>query len=105
MLPGCSIVLRPSVHVSDLTKGPLMTIVMTMVTVSKSILKAKMLELFRRIEQTGEELVVTSNGVPVLKVVPYRPPLSIEEVFGDLAGHVEYHADILEPTTDEWSEV
>jgi antitoxin (DNA-binding transcriptional repressor) of toxin-antitoxin stability system len=76
-----------------------------MVTISKSVLKARMLEFFRRIEQTGEELVVTSNGVPVLKVVPYRVPVSIREVFGDLDGEVEYHADILESTTDEWSEV
>jgi hypothetical protein len=33
--------------------------------VSKSALKAKMLEYFRRVEETGEELIVTDNGEPV----------------------------------------
>lgn len=39
--------------------------------VSKSQFKPKSLEYFRRIEQTGEELVITDHGRPVLKVVPY----------------------------------
>ena len=43
-----------------------------MQTVSKSRLKAKALEYFRQIEQTGRELVVTDRGRPVLKIVPYR---------------------------------
>lgn len=38
-----------------------------MVTVSKSTLKGKMLEYFRQVEETGEELVVTDNGRPVVK--------------------------------------
>jgi prevent-host-death family protein len=40
-------------------------------TVSKSQFKPHSLEYFRRIEQTGEELVITDHGRPVLKVVPY----------------------------------
>lgn len=40
-------------------------------TVSKSQFKPNSLEYFRRIEQTGEELVITDHGRPVLKVVPY----------------------------------
>ena len=39
--------------------------------VSKSKFKPRSLEYFRRIEQTGEELVITDHGQPVLKVVPY----------------------------------
>ena len=38
--------------------------------VSKGVLKLKMLEYFRRVEQTGEELIVTNNNVPALKVIP-----------------------------------
>ena len=73
--------------------------------VSKGVLKAKMLEYFRRIEKTGEELIVTDNRRPVLRVVPinYRKPAA--EVFADVHGQVIYHADILEPTTDEWDEL
>ena len=41
------------------------------IAVSKSQFKPHSLEYFRRIEQTGEELVITDHGRPVLKVVPY----------------------------------
>lgn len=39
--------------------------------VSKSQFKAQALEYFRRVEKTGEELIVTDKGRPVLKIVPY----------------------------------
>lgn len=41
-----------------------------MKTVSKSILKAKMLEYFRLVQETKEELIVTDNNNPVIKIVP-----------------------------------
>ena len=51
--------------------------------ISKSLLKAKMLEYFRQVEETGEELVVTDNGRPVVKVVPIRARSSAAELFAD----------------------
>jgi prevent-host-death family protein len=75
-----------------------------MLTVSKSVLKGKMLEYFRRVEETGEELVVIDNGRPVIKVVPIRARTSAAEVFGDVRGRVVYRDDILAPTADEWPE-
>lgn len=72
--------------------------------VSKSLLKGKMLEYFRQVEETGEELVVTDNGRPVVKVVPIQTRSSAAELFGDVRGRVVYHEDILAPTTDEWPE-
>lgn len=44
-----------------------------MYTISKSQFKAKALELFRQVQQTGKPIVITDRGVPVLSVVPYRP--------------------------------
>ena len=41
-------------------------------TVSKSIFKAKALELFRQVERTGTPIVITDRGVPVLTLAPYR---------------------------------
>lgn len=41
-------------------------------SVSKSKFKARALELFREVERTGQPLVITDRGVPVLKLVPYR---------------------------------
>lgn len=73
-----------------------------MKTVSKSVLKAKMLEYFREVETTGETLLVTSNGQPVLKVTPYWRELTVDEAFADVRGKIRYHGDLLEPTTAEW---
>jgi len=49
---------------------------------SKSQLKARMLEEFRKIEETGEPIAVTSHGKPTLEVRPIRnqKQLTIEEV-------------------------
>lgn len=72
--------------------------------VSKSALKAKMLEYFRQVERTGEELVVTDNNQPVLKVTRLVPRRRAAEVFADVRGRVVYHEDPLAPTTGEWPE-
>jgi len=39
--------------------------------VSKSEFEARALEYFRRVEKTGEPLIITGRGRPVLKIVPY----------------------------------
>lgn len=74
-------------------------------TISKSKLKATMLEVFRELEATGGELIVTEHGRPVLKVVPIRPTRSVQDVFGDVQGQLEFLEDPDAPTIDEWSEV
>ena len=61
-----------------------------MKTVSKSALKGKMLEYFREVEVSGEELVVTDHNIPVLKIVPIRPKLRAFEVFGEYEGKIRY---------------
>jgi prevent-host-death family protein len=73
-------------------------------TISKSALKAKMLEYFRKVEETGAELIVTDNNEPVLRIMPFRKRLSSADLFADVRGRVEYCEDILAPTTDEWPE-
>lgn len=75
-----------------------------MITVSKSKLKAKMLEYFRAVEETGEELVVTSHGKPVLKVVPIDQKLGPDVLFAAERGHVIYGEDPVTSTSDEWPE-
>jgi prevent-host-death family protein len=41
-------------------------------SISKSRFKARALELFRQVERTGQPIVITDRGTPVLKLVPYR---------------------------------
>jgi len=73
-------------------------------TVSKSALKARMLEYFRKVEQTGAELVVTDNNEPVLRIVPFRKRLPSGALFADVRGRVQYFEDVTSPTTGEWPE-
>jgi len=44
----------------------------TMTSISKSRFKARALEFFRQIERTGQPIIITDHGTPVLKVMPYR---------------------------------
>lgn len=71
-------------------------------TVSKGVLKAKMLEYFREVEETGKELIVTSHNVPTLKVVPIKNKKSVDQVFADLRPSVKMDEHIIEPETEEW---
>jgi antitoxin (DNA-binding transcriptional repressor) of toxin-antitoxin stability system len=75
-----------------------------MKTVTKSVLKAKMLEYFREIEKTGEELIVTDHHRPVLRVIPIKPKNSAADVFAEFQGKVVYKEDIRTPTSSEWNE-
>jgi prevent-host-death family protein len=40
-------------------------------TVSKSRFKAKALEFFREVERTGQEIVITDKGKPVLRITTF----------------------------------
>lgn len=71
-------------------------------TVSKSHLKANMLKIFREIESSHEELIVTDNNTPVLRIIPLKQTQSVQKLFGDFQGQVVYHEDIDTPTIDEW---
>ena len=62
-----------------------------------------MFEIFRQIEASGEELIVTDRGKPVLKIVPIKSKQTAEELFGAAQGRVCYHEDINTPTIAEWN--
>ena len=40
--------------------------------VSKSRFRATALELFRQVERTGQAIIITHRGAPVLQLTPYR---------------------------------
>jgi antitoxin (DNA-binding transcriptional repressor) of toxin-antitoxin stability system len=73
-------------------------------TISKSKLKARMLQIFREIEQSGEDLIVTDHDQPVLRIQAIAKKRSVGEVFGALQGQVIYNEDVNTPTLDEWRE-
>ena len=73
-------------------------------TISKNKLKARMLEIFRQLEASGEELVVTDRNKPVLKIIPIKEKGTVADLFGSYLGHVTYHEAINNPTLSEWDE-
>lgn len=75
-----------------------------MPSISKSQLKAHMLRIFREIEETGEEWIVTDHNRPVLRIQPIERKKTVEEAFGAVWGKVAYHEDPDAPTIDEWAE-
>ena len=75
---------------------------MTVQVVSKSAFKARALEYFRQVQRTGTELVVSDNGRPVLKVVPYTADPA--QALRELRGSVRRYADPLEPVgIEDWA--
>ncbi|BDG22508.1 type II toxin-antitoxin system Phd/YefM family antitoxin [Thermus thermophilus] len=70
----------------------------TVMKVSKSYFKAHALELLRRVEATGEPLLLTHRGRPVLEVRPYREEDPREKLLGTLLRY----EDPTEPTGEAW---
>ena len=75
-----------------------------MLTISKSKLKANMLRVFREIEASGEELIVTDRNKPVLRIQRIGSKGTVQDVFGSIEGRVVYREDINAPTIDEWQD-
>lgn len=63
-----------------------------------------MLEILREVEESGQELIVTDHGKPVLKIVPIQQKVTVEGVFGQYHGQVIFHEDINAPAAGEWDE-
>ena len=70
-------------------------------SVSKSRLKARALQYFRQVEQTGHELVITDRGRPVLKIVPYQAEPN--QTLRNLKGSVLRYDNPTEPVAlEDW---
>lgn len=74
-------------------------------SISKSKLKARMLEIFRQLEASGDDLIVTDRGTPVLRIVPYNQKTSVDDLFASVQGQVIYLEDVDTPTTIEWNDL
>lgn len=70
--------------------------------ISKSKLKANMLQIFREIEESGEEVIVTSHNRPTLIIRPIVEKRSMDEVFAPWRGKAVVYEDLDTPTIDEW---
>lgn len=68
-----------------------------MPAVSKTELKARMLEYLREVERTGEELVITNHGRPVLKLVRLTEVTTPDALFADVRGRARIPDDVDAP--------
>ncbi len=69
-------------------------------TIKASEFKAKCLKLMSEVAETGAEYIITKNGRPVSRLVPYRrKPKSL---FGIDRERLEFLGDIDEPLSVEW---
>ncbi|PYT54455.1 MAG: type II toxin-antitoxin system prevent-host-death family antitoxin [Acidobacteria bacterium] len=64
-----------------------------------SAFKARCLTVMKDIQATGEPVVVTKRGTPVVKVVPVVPEKS--DLFGFMAGEFKVVGDIESPVVPQ----
>ncbi len=69
-------------------------------TIKASEFKAKCLQLMDEVAATGEEIVITKNGRPVSRLLPYREKR--KSWFGVDRGKIVILGDIMEPIDVEW---
>lgn len=71
-----------------------------MQTVKASVFKATCLRLMDRVCQTGEQIVITKNGKPVSRLVPYRDVP--KTIFGLHQEKVSSQDDLISSLEIEW---
>jgi prevent-host-death family protein len=64
--------------------------------------KSKCVELMEQVHKTKTPLVVTTNGKPIVKILPLEE--SDELPFGYMQGRIKTHGDIVGPTGTKWNE-
>jgi len=60
-----------------------------------SAFKAQCLKVMNDVQATGEPVIVTKRGKPVVKVIPIEPEKN--DIFGFMAGEFEIVGDIESP--------
>ena len=71
-------------------------------TIKASDFKARCLKLMDEVAASGEEIVITKNGQPVSRLMPYRGKSQM--TFGRNRDHIRILGDIVEPMPAEWFE-
>jgi prevent-host-death family protein len=65
------------------------------------VFKARCLAVMKQVQATGEPVIVTKRGAPVVKVVPVKPEKG--DIFGYMKGKAKIIGDIESPVPD-WEE-
>ncbi|HET6613648.1 MAG TPA: type II toxin-antitoxin system Phd/YefM family antitoxin [Kofleriaceae bacterium] len=70
--------------------------------VSASTFKATCLELLKKVQRTGQPILITRRGEPVAEVVPAKRPTRTRGWVGSAKGTGKILGDIVEPTGEKW---
>jgi prevent-host-death family protein len=72
--------------------------------VSKSKFKPQALEYFRQVEKSGEPLIITDRGKPVLRIMPYakRPLKGLESLRDSV---VKYEKPLDPVGLEDWEQL
>ena len=62
--------------------------------------KARCLAVMKQVHATGEPIIVTKRGTPIVKIVPIRNEK--DDIFGFLKGQLKIIGDIESPIPVEW---
>jgi prevent-host-death family protein len=62
--------------------------------------KARCLAVMKKVQATGEPIIVTKRGTPVVKVVPAQSEKN--DIFGFMMGKVKIVGDIESPIPVKW---
>jgi prevent-host-death family protein len=60
-----------------------------------SIFKSRCLAIMDKVQSTGEPVIITKRGIPIVKIVPV--PAAEEGIFGFMAGKFTVVGDIESP--------
>lgn len=68
--------------------------------VKASECKAKFLSVIEEVARTGQPVVITKRGKPLVDLVPHREKR--KDAFGVLKGKIKIKGDIISPIDVEW---
>jgi len=68
--------------------------------IKASEFKAKCLHLMDVVNESGQEIVITKNGKPVSRLIPFRTRPST--LFGLHEHQITSHDDLIEPINVDW---
>ena len=69
-------------------------------TIKASEFKAKCLQLMDEVNNSGKEIIITKNGQPVSKLVPFKTKRTT--LFGAHQNQIVITGDIITPLDVEW---
>ena len=72
-----------------------------MMKIKASEFKAKCLHLMDVVNETQEEIIITKNGKPVSRLIPYQAKPST--LFGLHRNQVQYLDDLIAPVNEKWN--